>query len=54
MKAMCLLPPFSKATNPPLPQREGLGVRSTEKAVEMMKLMKRQVKESMFSAGVGN
>ena len=43
--------PVPKATNPPLLVGEGLGVRFPEKAVEMMK---RQVKESMFSAGVGN
>jgi hypothetical protein len=56
-------PPISKATDSPLPSGEGLGVRSfqflkaaavsTEKAVEMMKLMKRQVEVTMFAAGFG-
>ncbi len=51
---------ISKATNPPsrstpvgLRSREGLGVRSTEKAVEMMKLTKRQIEVTMFAAGAG-
>jgi hypothetical protein len=38
--------------NPPLYLGEGLGVRSTEKAVEMMKLTKRQIEITMFAAGV--
>jgi isopentenyl diphosphate isomerase/L-lactate dehydrogenase-like FMN-dependent dehydrogenase len=37
--------------NPPLYLGEGLGVRSTEKAVEMMKLTKRQIEITMFAAG---
>ena len=53
---------ISNATDSPLPQGEGLGVRSgqflkaaaisTEKAVEMMKLTKRQIEVTMFAAGV--
>jgi len=44
---------ISSATDSPLPVGEGLGVRSTEKAVEMMKLTKRQIEVTMFAAGVG-
>jgi len=44
---------ISNATDSPLPAGEGLGVRSTEKAVEMMKLTKRQIEVTMFAAGVG-
>jgi isopentenyl diphosphate isomerase/L-lactate dehydrogenase-like FMN-dependent dehydrogenase len=36
-----------------LPVGEGLGVRSTEQAVEMMKLTKRQIEITMFAAGAG-
>jgi isopentenyl diphosphate isomerase/L-lactate dehydrogenase-like FMN-dependent dehydrogenase len=55
---------ISNATHPPLLLGEGLGVRSmagqflkaaavsTEKAVEMMKLTKRQIEVTMFAAGV--
>jgi len=43
---------ISSATDSPLPVGEGLGVRSTEKAVEMMKLTKRQIEVTMFAAGV--
>ena len=58
-------PPLSNATDSPLPVGEGLGVRSmavqflkaaaisTEKAVEMMKLTKRQIEVTMFAAGAG-
>ena len=55
-------PPIPSATDSPLPVEEGLGVRSgqflkaaavsTEKAVEMMKLTKRQIEVTMFAAGV--
>ena len=44
---------FFSATNPPLLAGEGLGMRSTEKAIEMMKLTKRQIEVTMFAAGVG-
>ena len=54
---------ISKATGSPLLKGEGLGVRSkfpkaaadsTEKAVEMMKLTKRQIEVTMFAAGSNN
>jgi len=45
--------PVSNAMNPPLLKREGLRVRSTEKAIDMMKLTKRQIEVTMFAAGVG-
>ncbi len=61
---MTTQPPLSNATNPlshggrvggacPLYRDpgEGLGVRG--KAVEMMKLTKRQIKVTMFAAGAG-
>lgn len=50
---------ISIATDPSLLLGEGLGVRSlkatavsTEKTVEMMKLTKRQIEVTMFTAGV--
>ncbi len=43
---------ISSATNP-LSQRERARVRSTKKAVDMMKLTKRQIEVTMFAAGVG-
>ena len=50
---MTTCPLISNATDSPLLSGEGLGVRSTEKAVEMMKLTKRQIEVTVFSAGVG-
>jgi len=44
---------ISSATDSPLPVGEGLGVRSTEKAVEIMKLTKRQIEVTMFAVGIG-
>jgi len=48
--------PLLNAMNPPLPQGEGLGVRfkpaiSTKSAVEMMKLIKRQIEVLIFACG---
>jgi isopentenyl diphosphate isomerase/L-lactate dehydrogenase-like FMN-dependent dehydrogenase len=40
------------AKHPVVERREGLGVRSTEKVVEMMKLTKRQIEVTMFACGV--
>jgi hypothetical protein len=43
---------ISNAIDSPLRLKEGLGVRSTEKAVEIMKLTKQQTEATMFATGV--
>ena len=50
---MTIHPLIPNATDSPLLSGEGLGVRSTENAVEMMKLTKRQIEVTIFAAGVG-
>ena len=42
---------ISNAADSPVPVGEGLGVRSTEQAVEMMKLTKQQIEMKIFAGG---